>query len=92
MLFTLAKSGKSDKAGEMYRSCMELFEKARMAVENYNLAAVSWDRRGPSGQSGGRESLEEFLRRIEHISSGYDVDISSISRNVSPEFALEHQI
>jgi hypothetical protein len=91
LLGILAKSSKSDKVGEMYRSCVELFGRARMAVESFNLAGISWDQRRTSGQSEGRESVEDFLRRMENISSGYDMDLSSISPGVSQEFAFEHQ-
>jgi hypothetical protein len=63
---TLPRSGESDKVGEMYRSCVELFEMARIAVESSNLTGIDWDRRGTGRQSEGSESVEDFLRRMEN--------------------------
>lgn len=67
MLYLLAKSSNSNVVVQMYRSCMELFEKARIAVRGYSPY-------GMNEQSRGRESLEDFLKRIERISAGDDVD------------------
>jgi hypothetical protein len=36
--------------------------------------------------------LEDFLRRMESISSGYDEDLASMSQNFSQEFEFGHQI
>lgn len=74
----------------MYRSCVALFERARMAVGGLNLVGISWDRHRISRQSEGRESVEDFLRRMESISSGHDMDLSSISRAGLGEFAFGH--
>jgi len=69
----LANSGMADEAGAAYRSCAELFERAKMAVVwEFNPVGISWQRRERSGPSGGREGVEDFLRRIESISSGYE--------------------
>jgi hypothetical protein len=71
LLRMLAKSDMSDEISPIYRSCAELFERAKMAVWEFNPVGMSWDRRGTSAGSGGRESVEDFLRRMESISSGY---------------------
>jgi hypothetical protein len=92
LLAVLAKSEESNNIGETYTSCLGLFERARTAVDNFGLAALSWDRPQTGVQSGERESLEDFLRRMESISSGYDEDLASMSQNFSREFEFGHQI
>ncbi len=59
-----------------------------MAVESANLASLDWDQYIMSGASQGPESTEDFLRRMENISSGYDVELDSISPGVSRDFAF----
>lgn len=71
LLRMLARSDMSDEIGPMYRSCAELFERTKMAVWEFNPVGMSWDRQGTSAGSVGRESVEDFLRRMESISSGY---------------------
>lgn len=91
LLCVLANSSegrKSERINGMHRSCMELFERADMAVESTNLANMDWDQRIVSGPSQDREPLEDFLRRMENISSGHDVDLDSIPPGVSREFAF----
>ena len=90
LLGVLAKSSKgrkSERISKMHRSCMELFERANMAVESTNLANMDWDQCIMSGPSRGQESMEDFLWRMENISSGYDVELDSISPGVSRDFA-----
>ncbi|KAF4626129.1 hypothetical protein G7Y89_g12031 [Cudoniella acicularis] len=87
LLCILANSSKNDEVVEMNRSCAVLFERARMAVESHGQAGMSWDQSMTSGQSRQRESVEDFLKRMEKIRSGYDdEDLNSITRVVSPEF------
>ncbi|TVY85216.1 Fusaridione A cluster transcription factor fsdR [Lachnellula suecica] len=90
LLGMLSKSGKNDKynVGEMYRTCVELFERTRVAVESYSLVGMSWDGCGVIEQPPEKESVEDFLRRMETISSGYDMDFETIPRGVPREFAL----
>jgi hypothetical protein len=91
LLGVLAKSSqgrKSERLSGMHRSCMELFERANMAVESTNLANMDWDQCIMSGPSKERESMEDFLRRMENISSGYDVELDSVSPGVSRDFAF----
>jgi hypothetical protein len=83
LLSALANSGKNNEVDEMHRSCVELFEKASIAIEH---ATHSRDMHGTT-ESRGRESVEDFLRRIESISSGYDEDLS-LTRNVSGGFEV----
>ncbi len=59
-----------------------------MAVESINLASMDWDQGMTSGPLQGRESVEDFLRRMQNISSGYDVELDSISPGVSRDFAF----
>jgi hypothetical protein len=92
LLAVLAKSGESNNIGETYTSCLGLFERARLAVDSFGLAVLSWDRPQAGVQSGERESLEDFLKRMESISSGYDEDLASMSQNFPQEFEFGHQI
>jgi hypothetical protein len=95
LLAVLAKSGESNNIGETYTWCLELYERAKTAVNTFglgNLAGLNWDQPHPGTQSTEKESLEEFLRRMESISSGYDVDLASMSQNLSQEFDFGHQI
>ena len=82
------KGSKSERISEMHRSCMELFERANMAVESINLASMDWDPGMTSGPLQGRESVEDFLRRMQDTSSGYDVELDSSSPGVSRDFAF----
>jgi hypothetical protein len=61
----------SNDIAEMYQSCAELFERAKMAAWEFNPVGMGWELQGRSGQSGERESVEDFLKRMESISSGY---------------------
>lgn len=79
----LAKSGQRDETARMYQSCTELFERARAAVAGINPVRISRIGYGSSGQSEERESLEDFLRRVESISSGYDVEPNPVPNSVS---------
>ncbi|CAI6340544.1 unnamed protein product [Periconia digitata] len=94
MLVTLARvsEGQRPEVAEMYRSSVELFEKARMAIETSKKAIrdtdnkddvdVDDDEKGlfapPEGQ---KESVEDFLKRMERIGrAGYehfDLDLLS---------------
>ncbi|MCJ1434806.1 hypothetical protein MMC27_004176 [Xylographa pallens] len=91
LLGVLAKSSKgrkSERIGGMHQSCMELFERAHLAVESTNLANMDWDQFIVSELSQERESMEDFLRRMDRISSGYDVELDSIPPGVSRDFAF----
>ena len=77
------KGSKSERISEMHRSCMELFERANMAVEGIDLANMDWDQGMTSAPLQGQENVEDFLRRMQDISSGYDVELDSISPGVS---------
>lgn len=91
LLGVLAKSSKgrkSERISGMHRSCMELFEKANVAFESTNLANRDWDQGIMNLPSQGQESMEDFLRRMENISSGYDVELDSISPGVPRDFAF----
>jgi hypothetical protein len=92
LLAVLAKSGESNNIGETYTSCLELFERARFSVDTLGLADLSWEPPQMSAPSGERESVEDFLRRMESISSGYDVDLAAMSQNFSQEFEFVPQI
>lgn len=59
-----------------------------MAVESTNLPSMDWDQCIMGRPSQGRESIEDFLCRMENISSGYDVELDSISPGVSRDFAF----
>ncbi|MCJ1386445.1 hypothetical protein MMC17_009571 [Xylographa soralifera] len=91
LLGVLAKSSKgrkSERISGMHRSCMELFERANAAIESTNLTDMDWDQFIMSDPSQERESMEDFLRRMENISSGYDVELDSIPPGVSRDFAV----
>ncbi|XXH02123.1 hypothetical protein Hte_008491 [Hypoxylon texense] len=92
LLAVLAKSGESNNISETYTSCFELLETARLAVDNSGIAGMSWDQPQTGVQSGERESVEDFLRRMESISSEYDADLASMSSIFSQEFEFGHQI
>ncbi len=81
LLGVLARSGVNDKVEEMYQSSMVLFEQARMAVEHSGPAARTHRHVG-RGDPGARESVEDFLERMEHIKSGDSTGISQISWDI----------
>ena len=91
LLGVLAKTSegrKSERISGMHRSCMELFERANVAVESINLANMDWDQSIMGEPSREREPLEDFLRRMENISSGYDLELDSVSLGGSQDFAF----
>lgn len=66
-----------------------------MAVNTFglgNLAGLNWDRPQTGMQSLERESVEDFLRRMESISSGYDVDLASMPINLPHDFDFGNPI
>ena len=92
LLVVLAKSSEgrnSSRLHEMHKSCMELFERANMAVQSTLLTNMDWEQ----CTSQEKESLEDFLRRMDHMSSGHDDDVQldCISPGVSREFAYAVQ-
>ena len=96
LLVVLAKTDKgrqSERIGRMHRSCMELFERANMAVESTNLANMDWDLDITNSSSQGRESVEDFLRRMDAISSGDNLELNSIPSGASRDlaFSVEEQ-
>lgn len=96
LLDVLAKSyrgSRSERLSGMHQSCKELFEKAKIAIESTDLVVMDWDHCLTSGQSQGSESMEDFLRRMDNISSGYDMELDNISPGISRDFAfaVQHQ-
>ena len=96
LLDVLAKSSKghkSERLGGMHRSCIELFQKAKMAVESHSDAIIPWDQYIMSEPSQEQESTEDLHQRMESISSGYNVDFNSIAPRVTRDlvFAVEQQ-
>lgn len=96
LLGVLAKSDKgrqSERIGGMHRSCMELFERANIAVESTNLANMNWDLDITNSPSQGRESVEDFLRRMEAVSSVENLELDSIPLGASRDlaFSVEEQ-
>lgn len=79
LLAILAQSDNREEIIEMYQSCLELFQKARMAIESSNMAVTIFNKGTTKEQSGQRENVEDFLRRMESLSSGYGIDLSVIS-------------
>ncbi|KAE8444918.1 hypothetical protein EG329_014045 [Mollisiaceae sp. DMI_Dod_QoI] len=79
LLGLLAKGERSREVMEMYTQCTDLFERARMAIDDPVNSVVPWTGGvANSGQSTERESLDDFIRRIEIISAGYD-DVPTVS-------------
>lgn len=97
LLDVLAKSEKgrqSERIGGMHRSCMELFERANLAVESANLANINWDEYIMNSPSEGQESVEDFRRRVEAVSSGYNLELDSTPSDASRDlaFSVEEQL
>ena len=81
----LAQSGESNNIGQTYISCLGLFERAKIAVDDFGLASMGWDQSQKGVQSGGKESVEDFLKRMESISAGDDVGLAATSPKGSPQ-------
>lgn len=71
LLSVLASTGKNVEVREMNRSCKDMFRKANTAVETFNQQRFSQPH-VTIAKSGTKESVDEFLRRVERISSGCD--------------------
>lgn len=72
----LAASGESHKVGEIYLSCVEMFNMAKTAVLNASLANISANQTRSIVRPGVEESMQDFLRRMEDIRSGSDGDFN----------------
>ena len=60
----LAASGDSYKVSKIHRSCMEMFNKARMAVSISSQSSISSSLSNRYGQSRGKESMHDFLQKV----------------------------
>jgi hypothetical protein len=64
----------SNTAGPMYRSCTELFERARATVESAEVEEIFAHSKSLGSINGGgrreKESVEEFIKRIESYVAG----------------------
>jgi hypothetical protein len=90
LLSVLAKSSKGSKnerLGAMYRSCMELFEQARVAVKSANASEIRSQQCLMSFPCQETENMEDFLSRMEQASSGYGMGLDSISPEPARDFA-----
>jgi len=72
LLSALAKDGKNDEVVSMYQTCGEMFDKTSRVVQEARGSRE--EQRTLVGRQGEKESLEEFIRRIESVSGGYDYD------------------
>jgi hypothetical protein len=71
LLELLAKEGKSEEVGRMYAFCQDMNVKAKEAVEHVNMKMICGDGRGKErGERGAKESVEEFIMRVECQSKG----------------------
>ena len=61
-----------------------------MAVQSVKIASVGWEQQyltdGPAPQE--RESIEDFLQRMDNLGSGYEMDLDAIPSDASRDFAL----
>jgi hypothetical protein len=85
LLGILARGSKNEKVTEMYQSSIGLFEKATVAVQDCNAEDI-WDQGNTGRESNQKETVEEFLRRMEMIKSGYGEDIDMTYPGDSDEF------
>jgi hypothetical protein len=91
LLGILARGSKNEKVTEMYQSSMGLFEKATVAVQDCNAEDI-WDQGNTGRESNQKETVEEFLRRMEMIKSGYGEDIDMTYPGDSDEFEGMYQL
>lgn len=78
LLRILASDGLNDKLEGMYESFMGLYENAKIAVDLYAPERGRLEHYAEAEQAGNRESVEDFLRRMENISSGYETSNSLV--------------
>jgi hypothetical protein len=76
LLSALAQGGRSDEIAEMHRSCNVLFEKVEAAIAGFHHTNLDCGSSIPGMKYGDKEGIEDFLGRIEGISSGYDMEVS----------------
>lgn len=89
ILGKLARSGRNNKVAEIYQSCLQLFGKARAAVESSNAGNSSWNPQniGNTGSTPGqKENIDQFLQRMENIQSGYEDNVSMTYPGVLNDF------
>lgn len=80
LLGFFARSSVNEKVGEMYQSSMNLFEQARIAIGHSDSDSKVHPPMG-AGEPGGKESVEDFLERIEQIISGDGTGDNLISQS-----------
>ena len=59
-----------------------------MAIQSLSLVDMDWDQCIMNEPLQGRESIEEFLHRMDNIGSGYDVELDSIAPGGARDFAV----
>jgi predicted CopG family antitoxin len=92
LLFALAKDGKNDEVVSMYQTCGEMFEKTSRVVQEARDSGEEQRKLVEMGKQGEKESLDEFIRRIESVSGGYDVDEEVVMQGMSPgQNGLEYE-
>ena len=87
LLVTLSRisEGKREELTDMYHSSVELFQKAKTAIESSNI--VVHQKNPEPGHSqrvladeGQKENVEDFLMRMENIGAGYEnFDVNLLS-------------
>jgi hypothetical protein len=81
LLSALAKDGKNEEVATMYLNCGQIFDKTSQIVQNAN-GAEKEERRKIVGKQNEKESLEEFIRRIESVSAGYEDEDDTVMQGV----------
>lgn len=80
LLGLLARGEEGTEVRGMYKDCQALFERARRVVaERSGTKSLGWvetesgeNHGGGEGRKEGKESVEDFIKRMERISEGYD--------------------
>jgi hypothetical protein len=76
----------------MYQTCGEMFEKTSRVVQEARDSGEEQRKLVEMGKQGEKESLDEFIRRIESVSGGYDVDEEVVMQGMSPgQNGLEYE-
>ena len=65
-----------------------------MSMESANLMLTNWDPLTESNPLPERESIEDFLERMERIGSGHDMELDVVDPLASQDyfFAIEQQL
>lgn len=84
LLGALANEGHHEDVNEMHQNCEQLYERTKKLVQTSS-RVIAGSTTSSNGTGNERESVEDFLRRIESFTAGYDDEYAPFPQNLQIE-------